>query len=343
MAAPDHRRRIAIPFDGLDARALHADAGPIEVVRGTAMGTSWSVTMAMPHRVTLADVRGEIEDRLARVTAQMSTWEPDSDLCRFNAAPAGSWHTLPAECFAVLACALRVARDTDGAYDPTVGALVDLWGFGPAPRGTDPPGTAAISKARARTGWARMAVDAERRAAYQSGGVSLDFSSIAKGFAVDEVAGALDRVGVTSHLVEIGGELRGSGTKPDGSPWWVALERPPSAHGDGPAESDVMIALHGRSIATSGDYARGFATGGRWYAHTIDPRTGAPVSHPLASVTVVHPECMLADAFATALMVLGAPRGLAHATRLGLAAVFVERGPDGLEERMTPHFAAMLE
>jgi FAD:protein FMN transferase len=341
MTAPDRHRRVAIPLDGL-APAPPADGGRLEVLRGDAMGTSWAVTMVAPRHVTPVDARRAIEARLARVIAQMSTWEPASDLCRFNAAAAGTWHTLPAECFAVVACALRIARDTDGAYDPTVGPLVDLWGFGPAGRVGEPPASAAIAAARARTGWSRVALDAGRRAAYQPGGVALDLSSIAKGFAVDEVAGALDRLGATSHLVEIGGELRGTGIKPDGSPWWVALERPPGARADVPAEGDLVVALHGRSIATSGDHVRGFQAGGRWYAHTIDPRTGAPVSHSLAMVTVVHPDCMLADAFATALMVLGARRGLAYATQLGLAAVFVERD-DELVEHMTPRFAAMLD
>ena len=143
--------------------------------------------------------------------------------------------------------------------------------------------------------------------------------------------------------MEIGGELRGHGAKPDGTPWWVALERPPALGGDG--ASDAIVALHGVSVATSGDYRRFFEDAGRHYSHTIDPRTGWPVDHGLASVTVLHPECMVADALATALFVLGGEAGLAHAERRGLVALFIERagGEGGVEERMTAGFAAMLE
>ena len=314
----------------------------VAALAGATMGTTWSVKLVAERGLDLAEIRRGIEARLDRVVAQMSTWEPDSDLSRFNRAPAGSWHALPRECVHVLAHALEVAADTGGAYDPTVGPLVDLWGFGPAPsRGTRPP-AAAIAGARRRTGWARIALDVHARRGRQPGGVAVDLSSIAKGFAVDEVATHLHRSGVTSYLVEIGGELRGHGVKPDGTPWWVALERPP-ATGGGAGVGEAIVALHGLSVATSGDYRRSFEDGGRRYSHTIDPRTGCPVDHGLASVTVLHPECMAADALATALSVLGPDAGLAHAHRRGLVALFVVRaGAGGLEERMTPGFAALL-
>jgi thiamine biosynthesis lipoprotein len=141
----------------------------------------------------------------------------------------------------------------------------------------------------------------------------------------------------------LGGEQRGRGAKPDGTPWWVDLERPAESPGEGSGAGDLIVALHGLSVATSGDYRRFFEDGGRRYSHTIDPRAGCPVEHGLASVAVLHPECMIADALATALTVLGAAAGLAYARRRGLAALFIERGPRGIEERMTPSFAAMLE
>lgn len=307
------------------------------------MGTTWSVKLVAPRGLHPAGIRGDIEARLDRVIAQMSTWEPDSDLSRFNRAPAGRWCELRVECLTVLAHALEVAADTGGAYDPTVGPLVDLWGFGPARRPHTRPSADAIAAARARIGWERLTLDARGRRVRQPGGVSVDLSSIAKGFAVDQIAAHLRRLGVTSYLVEIGGELRGHGAKPDGTPWWVALERPADSPGDGSGPGHLIVALHGLSVATSGDYRRFFEDSGRRYSHTIDPRTGCPVDHGLASVTVLHPECMIADAVATALTVLGAPAGLAYARRRGLAALFIERGPRGIEERMTPSFAAMLE
>jgi thiamine biosynthesis lipoprotein len=320
-----------------------ANTDRVEALQGATMGTTWSVKLVAARGLHPAEIRGGIEARLDRVVAQMSTWEPDSDLSRFNRAPAGSWYRLRDECLTVLAYALEVAGDTGGAYDPTVGPLVDLWGFGPAQRQHTRPPADAIAAARARTGWAQLTLDVRGRRMRQPGGVSVDLSSIAKGFAVDQVAAHLRRLGVTSYLVEIGGELRGYGAKPDGTPWWVALERPPDSPHEGSRPGDMIVALHDLSVATSGDYRRFFEDGGRSYSHTIDPRTGCPVDHGLASVTVLHPECMIADALATALTVLGPAAGLAYARRRGLAALFIERGPRGIEERMTPRFAAMLE
>ncbi|SOZ17308.1 Thiamine biosynthesis lipoprotein; apbE family [Cupriavidus taiwanensis] len=307
---------------------------------GTTMGTSWSVAALLPPDADAGAIAADIRDVLGRVIAQMSNWEADSDLSRFNRAPAGSWHALPADCFAVLQTALQVARDSGGAYDPSAGPLVDLWGFGPAPARRAPPSPGDVQAARARCGWARIETDAAGGRARQPGGVALDFCAIAKGFAVDAVARYLCAQGLDHHLTEIGGELRGHGVKPDGMPWWVALEAPP-----GPGSDDAqqtLVALHGLSVATSGDYRRYFDSEGRRYAHTIDPRTGYPASHALASVTVIHPQCMLADALSTALTVLGPDAGMAHARRHGIAARFLVRTADGFLEHHSPAFAAML-
>ena len=175
--------------------------------------------------------------RLSLVTSQMSQWEPNSDISRFNRAPAGTWHSMPEEFFRVLQAALDLARDSNGAYDPTLGALTDLWGFGPNGRRHDVPEPVAIEQAKSRSGWQRIALDAGRRAALQAGGVQLDLSSIAKGFAVDLVSETLSRRGLADHLVEIGGELRGSGTKPGLSPWWVAMDSRRLRHAGRPAQS----------------------------------------------------------------------------------------------------------
>lgn len=314
---------------------------------GPTMGTSWSVAALLPPGAdagAIGTIGAGIQAVLARVIAQMSNWEADSDLSRFNRAPPGSWHALPADCFAVLQAALQVARDSGGAYDPSAGPLVDLWGFGPAsahhPERRVPPSPDAVQAARAHCGWARIEVDAAGRRALQPGGVALDFCAIAKGFAVDAVARYLCEQGLDHHLTEIGGELRGHGVKPDGMPWWVALEAPPGAGSDG--AQPTLVALHGLSVATSGDYRRYFDSAGRRYAHTIDPRTGYPASHALASVTVIHPQCMLADALSTALTVLGPDAGMAHARRHGIAARLLVRTADGFVEHLSPAFAAML-
>jgi thiamine biosynthesis lipoprotein len=168
--------------------------------------------------------------------------------------------------------------------------------------------------------------------------VSFDLSSIAKGYAVDRLVRLLDVPDVSSCLVEIGGELRARGVKPNGEPWWVAVEIPPDLI-DGP---EVLIALCNLSVASSGDYRRYFDHGGRRYSHTIDPRTGSPVRHAIASVTVVHPECMLADACSTALAVMGPEAGLAFADRTGLAAQFVVRDGASCRVYSSRSFTEML-
>ncbi|GAA4334998.1 FAD:protein FMN transferase [Pigmentiphaga soli] len=319
--------------------------GAVRHLHGASMGTSWSVRLAGDGRIAIADIEALVRRELDAVIAQMSTWEPGSDISRFNAAPAGSWHALPAAFATVVDCALTVAAQSGGAFDPAVGPLVDLWGFGPHGRpGTIPP-EAELQRLRAQAGWRRLEFDRAGRRLRQPGGVRLDLSGIAKGYAVDAVAAALARAGIGNCLVEVGGELRGSGVKPDGTPWWVELEQP--SHGAGengaPALPRTLLALHGLAVATSGDYRRFFDRAGRRYAHTIDPRTGCPVEHAPASVAVVHPECMAADALATALTVLGLDEGERWARRHGLAARFIARGEGGFTEILTPALAAMLE
>jgi thiamine biosynthesis lipoprotein len=311
---------------------------PIGALQGETMGTSWSVRFAAD--VAPTSLRIEIERQLEQVNAEMSSWRAESDLCRFNRLPAGEAQILPPGFQAVLACALATAEATSGAFDPTIGPLVDLWGFGARPAVHEGlPPQAEIAAALRRVGWRQLGIDAASGALRQPGGVALDFSGIAKGYAVDLVSMALEAAGVTSHLVEIGGELRGSGVKPDGSPWWVALERPTEATTPG-----YVVALHDLAIATSGDYRRNFVHRGTLYGHTLDPHSGWPIGPGIAAVTVLHRDCMQADALATALAVLGLPLGLDHATRHGIAALIVARDPAGrCTEHLSPALAAMLD
>ncbi|HTD04303.1 FAD:protein FMN transferase [Undibacterium sp.] len=317
----------------------------IDSLAGANMGTNWSVKLVCPEHLSLPKIHAGIQRQLDQVVAQMSTWLETSDLSRFNRAAAGSWHPLPKEFFQVLDYALYVAQQSNGAYDPTVGPLVNLWGFGPdrTPGGT--PAPAAISAALARQGRHKLRLDRVQQRAWQPGGVYIDLSSIAKGFGVDQVANYLQTMGVPSYLVEVGGELRGYGSKPDNDPWWVALERPLPATpaGDGLAPQASIVALHELSVATSGDYRRFFEQDGQRYSHTIDPRNGYPVRHTLASVTVLHSSCMIADALATAFTVLGAEEGMDYARRENVAAHFASRTTQGFDERMSPAFEAMLE
>jgi thiamine biosynthesis lipoprotein len=312
--------------------------GAVLALGGQTMGTTWSVKLVAPPTANAAALTAMAQRALDCVVQEMSPWESLSDLSRYNRAAAGSWTALPPAFAQVLRCALEIADQTHGAFDPTLGALVDLWGFGPRPFHGAPPEAGDIADARDTTGWRRLVLDDD--SLFQPGGLRLDLNGVAKGFAVDQVAAALDRAGARSYLVEVGGELRGTGVKPDGAPWWVELERPPIANDSGPR---TLVALHGLSVATSGDYRRFFEHDGRRYAHTLDPVTAAPVTHPTVSVTVLHPDCLRADAYATALTVMPPDAALAFAAAHDLAALILARGPAGLEERLSPALAAMLD
>ncbi|HJV43430.1 FAD:protein FMN transferase [Caulobacter sp.] len=312
--------------------------GSVRAFGGGTMGTTWSAKAVLPATTDLAALEAMVQRALDAVVSEMSPWEPLSDLSRYNRAPAGSWVRLPAATIAVLRRAIEVAEASDGAFDPTLGALTDLWGFGPRPFAGAPPKPDAIASLRDIGGWKRLSLDGE--ALFQPGGLRLDLNGIAKGFGVDQAADALDRAGVKSYLVEVGGELRGTGAKPDGQPWWVELERPPTAND---AEKTI-VALHDLAVATSGDYRRFFEHDGRRYAHTLDPATGAPVSHATVSVTVLAKDCMSADALATALTVMAPEPALAFAVRHDLPALIVSRDASGgLEERLSPALRAMLD
>jgi len=338
-------RRVLLPLEISNA------VPPVDAVlrdyAGRSMGTSWSVRLLAEAG---QDFQSGLQGQLDAVGAQMSHWEASSDLGRFNRAPAGSWHVLPQAFFDVLSFALDVARQSGGAYDPCAGALVNLWGFGPEGRFgeedfTEPAPEAVAQMLRERAAQ-HLQLQADTRRALQPGGVQLDFSAVAKGYAVDRLAFFLKSHGVRHFLVEVGGELRGAGVKQDGQPWWVRLEEveqvdqaPPSLS---PSPDELVLALHGLSVATSGDYRRYFQRGGQRYSHTIDPRSGRPIDNGLASVTVLHPLCMAADAWSTALTVLGLQEGMAMAERLGLAARFVERTQAGLREHLSTSFQRML-
>jgi thiamine biosynthesis lipoprotein len=319
------QRQVLVPPD-LSSRGMQR-GGKVVRLSGETMGTTWHLAYrhdAGADADRAADrVAGAVQMALDTVVAQMSTWLDGSDISRYNSAPPQSWHPLPAAFATVLGCALDVAGRSDGAFDPTIGPVVDAWGFGRR-GGRRTPSSGELADARSRVGWQRLAFAAAREMIYQPGGVGLDLSSIAKGFGVDEMARCLERVGLDSYLCEIGGELRGSGCKPDGSPWWVRLESP----SDCAPDHDTVLALCGKAVATSGDYVRTFHHDGRNYGHTIDPRTGSPIRHALLAVSVVADDCMTADALATAILVLGPQAGLAWATREGVAArlVIAEKG-----------------
>ncbi len=282
------------------------------------MGTTWTLRLCNPSMLPLELVASSVRMALDQVVGQMSTWEAESEISRFNRAAAGTAHALGPEFAEVLDCALNWASASGGAIDPTIGPLVALWGFGAHAKAVaTAPSPAALAAAHRRVGWKRLAFDARQRTLMQPGGVWLDLSGIAKGFAVDHVAAALQRLGLRDFLIEVGGELRGAGRRPGGQPWQVRVE---SARDEG-----IALGLADMAVATSGDRWHAHEHGGRRWSHTIDPRSGESVQHTLTSVTVVHSQCMHADALATVLTVLGPEDGFAFAQDRGIAAVFVRR------------------
>ncbi len=313
------------------------EATPEAQISGETMGTTWNVRIvAPPAGPALDEITRSIQRALEDVNRRMSTWRDDSEVSRFNAAGADEWFPVTEDTAALVAMADAVSRLSAGAFDITIGPVVDLWGFGPGEVRVVPPDPADIEAALAGSGYggieAREDPPALRKARAST---AIDLSAIAKGHAVDRVAAVLDQAGMTDYLVEVGGELRVRGHNRFGKRWTVAIEDPLAA---GRAVHRV-INVSDTAIATSGDYRNFFEYDGRRYSHTIDPRTGWPVSHELVSVTVLDPSAALADALATALLVLGPQAGGELAERAEVAAYFIVRGDDGVEARWSPAFA----
>ncbi|MFZ2989458.1 FAD:protein FMN transferase [Ideonella sp.] len=347
MSNAAHPQRTPLIRDVLIPQQIVGDPPPWGQVQhdlqGLSMGTNWSVRFYGPHGLALAPLQQSLQALLDEVVAEMSPWAPSSALSRYNRAQAGSRHVLPAGFARVLDAALQVAEASGGAFDPCAGQLVNRWGFGPGidlqtpgyrSPGFVPPDDRALVDAQGTgpTAWAGLNWQRDSLRVTQPGGLSLDLCAIAKGDAVDRLSRHLSETGHPHHLVEVGGELRGAGLKPDGHPWWVALE-PPDANLNPQTRcwADAHIALHGLAVATSGDYRRCYTDAqGRWRSHTIDPRSGQPIAHGVASVSVLHEEALWADAWSTALLVLGTEAGLALASRLKLAARWLQR-PEPLD------------
>lgn len=309
---------------------------PVEL-SGTTMGTTWHVSYLppVPGGAEPEAVQAELEALLVAVNDSMSTWQPDSEISRFNRSTPGDWFPVSAPFAEVVAAALAIGELSGGAYDVTVGPLVELWGFGPARPRIDLPSDAAIRERREQVGQQHLELDLAQGRLRRLRDVELDLSSIAKGYAVDVLAEALAAQQIVDFLVEVGGEMRVSGLSPRGDAWRIAVERPQP----GARSVALGIALTDAAVATSGDYRNYFEVDGRRYSHSIDPRSGRPVQHDLVSVTVIAADCMRADGWATALTVLGAGEALALAEARGLAVYLLRR--DG--ERIVPLYSSAFE
>lgn len=300
---------------------------------GPTMGTRYAAVFHAPQDIDIDAVRRDLQAAVDRVDGEMSTWKPASDLSRVNAAPPGKWIRVPANLFAVVEAALGIGEASGGAFEIGVGDAVEAFGFGASAASPDPARIAILPAAFAPAA-ERIELDHAGRRMRKRAPVRLDLSGIAKGFGVDELGRALDRHGVENYLVSIDGEVRARGGKPDGTAWAVGIERPDrSTRG-----AAGVVALVDGAIATSGDYRHAVSLAGRTLSHTIDPATARPVENRLASVTVIAQECMQADAWATALLVMGESHGPAFAIRHRMDALFLLRTPDGIDELATGSF-----
>lgn len=306
---------------------------------GATMGTSWSVTLGrLPADTTRDQLQLLLQQRLDRINALMSTYDPASELTRFNDQRSSDWFPVAAETAAVVALAQQISRQTGGAFDVTVGPLVDLWGFGPLPRASQPPTAQQIEQTRRRVGYRHLQVRRSPAALRKTvAGLRVDLSAIAKGYAVDQLAELLAQHGVHDALVEIGGELRLLGHRLDGQPWRIAIERPEP----GSSAVEKLLALQPTAVATSGNYRNFYQAAGQRYAHTIDPTSGYPTQHRLASATVLAPSAAQADALATALMVMGEQRARAFCKREGIAALLLIHQGSAIAAETTPGFRAL--
>ena len=306
---------------------------------GSTMGTTFSVSIALPSdQVASFRLEDEIIQALARMEHSMSTYIPDSELSLFNATVSTDWQPVSRELCAAIEQSLLLAEFTGGTFDITVGPLVNLWGFGPDGVIHEPPAEAELKYALERTGYEKLDTDCVNSALRKSdANLHVDLSAYAKGLAVDRLAEILDQNKLDNYLVEIGGEIRAQGHNSSGDSWRIAIEKP--------AESDrsvqTIVNITDMAIATSGDYRNFFDFEDNRYSHTIDPRTGRPVDHQLASVSVVAGQAARADALATAMLVMGPVDGPQFAERNAISALFLVHEGSGINEIMSGDFASL--
>lgn len=339
--------KVGLALMGL-ALLAGCDSDPVIIkFSGPIMGTQYHVSVVENQGFSLDEAGQQalakgIKDALVDVDLKMSTYKKQSELSRFNQSDAGDWFTVSRETAVVVQEALQIADQSQGAFDPTIGPLVNLWGFGPDLKPDQVPSTVELELAYERVGYHAVQVrgeDTDAPALRKDKAVYLDLSAIAKGYGVDQVARYLDAQGYHNYLVEVGGELQLKGRKPDGTPWLIAIEKPSDA---GQVVQEVLK-ISDIAVATSGGYRNYFEANGVRFSHTIDPKTGKPITHKLASVTVLNPSCATADALATTLMVMGPEKGLAFAQKHQLAVyMLVKAEGEGFEVLQTPQFTDLV-
>ena len=297
-----------------------------QALNGPTMGTRWSALFHAPPGFDAAPVQAALQAAVEAVDAQMSTWRPDSNLMRLNAAPVGVWQDMPPDLARVIRLGLAIGRASGGAFDIGMGDVVRAWGFGPA--ATDPQAITAALQTPRRPAHEVLELDGPRLR--KTAPVTLDLNGIAKGYGVDRLAEVLADHGIRDALVGIDGEMRAMGLRPDGTPWSIAVEAP-DRHRRTPHS---LLVLQDAAVATSGDYRHWVTVGGRHLSHTMDPARGAPLRTPPASVTVIASSAAAADAWATALMVVGVEVGARLAATQGLNALILTRDAAGVVQQL---------
>ncbi|MGE8152607.1 FAD:protein FMN transferase [Pseudomonas vancouverensis] len=324
-------RVCVVALFGLLAGCGNGD--PLETFGGPTMGSTYSIKYVRHAGLPAPDdVRTEVEKILADVDRQMSTYRSDSDIEVFNALPANRCQNMPASVLELVRVGEQLSIESEGSYDLTVEPLMNLWGFGPQGREEKVPDPKALAEVRQRVGHAHLHIDGDQLC--KDAAVEVDFNSIAAGYAVDTIAARLEAMGIHDYLAEATGELKAAGKKPDGSPWRIALEEPR----DDRQVAERILAVDGYGVSTSGDYRNYFEQGGQRFSHTFDARTGEPVSHNLASVTVIHPSTLMADGLSTLLLILGPERGWDYAEKHDIGAFFVIRADTGFVTRTSHAF-----
>lgn len=309
------------------------DGDSLERFGGPTMGSTYSIQYVRTSSVPgPKELQRQVESLLGEVDRQMSTYRSDSVIEGFNRLPANSCQAMPAPVLHLVRTGEQLSQASDSAFDLTVEPLLNLWGFGPQARALKVPDATTLRLVRQSVGHQHLRIEGEQLC--KDAAIEIDFNSIAAGYAVDRIAELLGGQGVHSYLVEATGELKAVGRKPDGSPWRIALEEPR----DDRQVAEKIIEVDGFGVSTSGDYRNYFQQDGRRYAHTLDARTGAPITHQLASVTVLHPSALMADGLSTLLLILGPEQGRDYAEQHGIAAFFVSREGAGFVTRTNQAF-----
>jgi thiamine biosynthesis lipoprotein len=330
---------VLFPFPVPQAQEQPASERHVTEFRGLTMGGTFSVKIVTAkdelETPGLADVDRALHSSLDRIEGLMSTWDPDSELSRFNRSTSLEPFTVSPETFDVFKWSTDVGILTGGALDVTVGPLVDAWGFGPSGPRTTLPTNEEIARLQEAVGINRIELNAATLTVRKTRPeVRCDLSSVVPGYAADRLYTELSSRGFADFLVDVGGEVRTHGRNQTGAVWQIAIERP-DLHGEA---IQRLVAISDLAITTAGDYRKYREVDGQRVAHILDPRTGRPLTHRLASVTVIDALAVRADAFDTALMVLGPDEGMTLARKLNLAALFIERTDQGFVERATPRF-----